>query len=103
MIEVTCAHCGKSFLPAPQHAMKDGRGLYCKPTCWLHRNDGVKKPCGSGRKASKVAQYTKDGDLVKVYDSAKEIERILGYDAKSIRAYIYKKSPYKGFVWKFVD
>lgn len=103
MIEVTCAHCGKSFILAPQHALRDGKGFYCKPTCFLHRNDNVKKPCGSGRKASKVAKYTKAGDLVQVYESAKEAERLEGYDAKGIMSCIYNKKPYKGFMWEYID
>lgn len=37
--EKYCAKCGKRFIPAPEHALKSGRKFYCKPTCYLHRND----------------------------------------------------------------
>jgi hypothetical protein len=102
MIEQKCATCGKAFIPAPQHALRDERGFYCKPTCFLHRAK-AKKPCGRGRTAHKVAQYTKDGKIVKVYESAKQIEVELGFDAKNLRAHIYQKRPYRGYVWEFID
>ena len=102
MSDAICPRCGARFRTAPQHAMVDERGAYCKPTCWIHRDDDVKKPCGSGRKASKVALCDKDGQVLKVYDSAKEVERIYGYDAKILRACISKGTPYRGFMWKYV-
>ena len=42
--ERVCAKCGKIFCPAPYHQFKDNRSnWYCKPTCWLHRNDKKKE------------------------------------------------------------
>jgi hypothetical protein len=40
MQEHKCKKCKKNFIPAPEHAYKDGKGLYCSWTCYLHRNDG---------------------------------------------------------------
>ena len=54
MIESKCAHCGKMFIPSTQHALIDGKKIYCKPTCFLHRKDGIKKPCGSGRRQARL-------------------------------------------------
>lgn len=89
------------FIPAPQHELKDGKGLYCKPTCYLHRNDGRKKPCGSGRKASKISKCTERGEVVKVYESVKEAERLDGYNEKSLRKSLSAGITYKGFIWKY--
>lgn len=48
-IEKVCAKCGKIFCPAPQHRFKDCRSrYYCKPTCWIHRNDEQKKETNDG-------------------------------------------------------
>ena len=103
MIETKCAYCGKMFIKAPQHSLVDGKNAYCKPTCFLHRNDGKKKPCGRGRKGRRVAQYTKDGELVKAYNGANEAAESFWCVAKTIRDYIYQGKPYGGFLWKFLD
>lgn len=40
--EKKCANCGKNFIPAPYHAFKKNEKYYCKYTCYIHRNDGLK-------------------------------------------------------------
>ena len=50
-----------------------------------------------------VAQYTKDGQLVKIWDSLKEITETLGYSASAIsnNALGRTKSSHK-YVWKYI-
>lgn len=56
-----------------------------------------------GEKASKVARCTESGEIIKIYDSAKETEHLDGYDAKTLRDSIKLGKPYKGFIWKYTD
>ena len=51
-----------------------------------------------------VAQYTKDGELIKVWQSTREVERQIGFASINIsRAArgIHKQS--HGFIWKYVE
>ena len=54
----------------------------------------------------KVAQYTKDGEYIKTWDSIKEVEDALGIDASSISAVCLGTNPHRktsgGFIWKHV-
>lgn len=44
IVERKCPTCGKIFCPAPYHRFKDNKGrLYCRWTCYNHRNDKEKK------------------------------------------------------------
>ena len=33
MIEVVCPNCGRTFIPAPQHVLREGDKYLCKWTC----------------------------------------------------------------------
>lgn len=55
------------------------------------------------RKSKRVAQKTKDGELVKVWSSTKEVERQTGWSSSNISACCrgrYKQA--YGFIWKYV-
>ena len=43
--EVTCAKCGKRFIPARFHVFKHGSKYYCKWTCFNHRDDKGASDC----------------------------------------------------------
>lgn len=49
-----------------------------------------------------ICQYTKDGELVRIWLSNHDIQRELGYDRKSIKwACIGKQNTAYGYVWKY--
>jgi len=59
----------------------------------------------SGKARSKpVGQYTRDGKLIKVWQSTMEVERQLGFDNGAISAVARgeRKTAY-GYVWKYVE
>ena len=101
MIETHCPRCGRRFIPAPQHVFVDNRGAYCKPTCWLHRNDGIedKRKC----KGQKVAQYNLDGTIIKTFDTLAEAGRSLNCAAQSISYACRHNEEYRGYKWRYVE
>lgn len=55
-------------------------------------------------KSKRVAQYTKDGKLVKIWSSLKQITREMGWNAANISKVCYGKRPSMyGFLWRYVD
>jgi len=51
-----------------------------------------------------VGQYTRDGKLIKVWQSAHEVQRQLGfYQGNISRAVLGKTKTAYGYVWKYVD
>ena len=40
LIEKKCAYCGKTFVPAVEHAYKKGKKIFCKYTCMLRYREG---------------------------------------------------------------
>ena len=101
MLEARCPHCGKWFIPAPQHAMRDSRGAYCKPTCWIHRNDGIEN--SYKRKGQKVIQCNLDGAVVKMFDTLAEAGRSLYCSAQSIGRACRHKEVYRGYKWRYAE
>lgn len=56
----------------------------------------------NGKKSKKVAQYTLDGKLVKIWPSSMEIVRQLGYSQGNISMCCIGKRPTAyGFIWKY--
>ena len=53
-----------------------------------------------------MAQYTKDGDLVKIWDSIVDVTRELGIDSSTIGKVCKGTNQHRhtagGFVWKYV-
>lgn len=59
----------------------------------------------NGRRSKKIAQYTKDGNLVRVYPSLNEAKR-QGYQASNICKCAQGHRSYShayGYVWRYVD
>ena len=95
-MEDVCAKCGKVFIPASHHALKDEYGKYCKPTCFLHRKDDRKKAC-----EKMVVQYGDDGKEVRRFKSATAAAMFVGTDPKMISSACRNGAKCKGFTWKY--
>lgn len=93
--EKICRYCGKKFPPAPQHSLKDTYGYYCKPTCFLHR-DELKK-----RKARRVIAMC--GDRVETFKSATDAANQFGTSQKIIRNACRNGEKYRGKLWKYEE
>ena len=103
MVEVRCPVCGRNFIPAPQHVFVDNRGAYCKPTCWLYRNDNVKKEYKGLRRERKVLKFDKSGRLVGAYDSLVEAARSVNCSAPSIGYACRQGRESRGYVWRYAE
>lgn len=99
--ESKCRTCGRLFIPAPEHALKDCRGIYCKPTCFLNRP--APPPKGSGRKTKPVEQCTLDGEVIAIYPGAFQAEVETGLLKSGIVRAITKKMVYHGYIWRYKD
>lgn len=100
MLETKCPKCGKRFVPAPQHAHVDYRGAYCKPTCWLHRDDGVENK--RKLKGQKVVQYNPDGTIVNSFDTITEAALTLKCSTYRISLACRNKAEFRGYKWRYV-
>lgn len=72
---------------------------------WRYKNEPFNKYDTSSDKHCKpVAQYSLDGKLIKIWDSATEIERELGYFHGNIgKCCLGKYKTSNGYIWKFYD
>ena len=51
----------------------------------------------------KIAQYTLNGDLIKIYKSANEVEKELGFGKRQVRECCKGvRENHKGFIFKFI-
>ena len=99
--ERRCGRCGKSFIPAPQHALKDARNVYCSCTCFMHRKDGTKKKkVGSKRR---VEQYTKDGEYIQTFIDSETAAKSVNCAQNSIMAACRKGKSCRGYMWKYTE
>lgn len=66
---------------------------------------GLKKPrINDPLKSKRVAQYTKNGELVKIYPSSKEAERETGFLRSNICTICRKgKGTVYGYKWEYMD
>ena len=56
------------------------------------------------RTSKSVGQYTRDGNLIKVWQSASEVQRQLGFDRRNICAVARGKAKTAyGYVWKYIE
>lgn len=91
--EAKCRYCGRVFVPAPYHALKDSNGLYCKPTCFLHREELYEK--------KKKAVIAVRGDEIKRFKSVREASDTFDSDPKTIRRACKTGERHKGYVWEY--
>ena len=94
--EKTCCICGKIFTP---HPTKRNRNKVCSDECAkiLIRLEASKRK-------RKVAQYDQEGKLIKIWDSARDIQNETGYHESNINKCCnnYIKKAY-GYIWKYAD
>ena len=66
-------------------------------------NHGTRNERSAKNRSKSVGQYTLDGDLVKVWQSANEVQRRTGFDRGSFsKAANGKYKQAYGFIWKYV-
>lgn len=105
---VICEKCGKSFIPTYEWVYKDNEKYYCSWTCYNHRND-FKKDQPNKNAANihtkRVEQYTLDGQLIAVFDSAQSAAEAVGCGkTDQIRNVCNGRADTcKGFVWKYAN
>ena len=72
----------------------------------------VPAPRKRGHRGRKVAQYTKDGELIKIYDSIPEAAKACNGDSSQLYKTIHNKRnsvtghkyrTFKGYVWKIYE
>lgn len=100
MTEVKCQKCGKMFIPAPMHSLRDDRGFYCKPTCFLHRQMPRGRRHGN---CKTVAMCDRDGNVIRTFPSALNAAEHIGADVKGLREACIDKSMCRGYRWKYVE
>lgn len=91
-----CRYCGKKFVPAPQHALKDTYGMYCKPTCYLHGANLTKSNC-------KVVLMYRGDELLEEFKTATAAAQWVSGEPKLIRDACRKGTKYKGYTWKYEE
>ena len=66
-------------------------------------NHGTAKERSAKKRSKPVAQYTKDGELVKTWASTMEVERELGFSNSGVsRVARGKRKTMYGYIWKYV-
>lgn len=72
-------------------------------TCKQNLNHGSRNERAAKARSKPVGQYTRDGDLVKVWPSTKEAERQAGFNHGNIsQAANGNRKTAHGFIWKYV-
>ena len=72
---------------------------------WGTRNERARKTnINNPMRSKQVAQYDKDGNLIQVWPSASEVERVLGYSQGNISQCCNgKQKTAYGYFWKFAS
>ncbi len=87
-----CSVCGKPFLATPTHWNKARRCRDC----------GQEK--ARAARCKPVAQYTENGDLIKVYESARIANQETGISYKMISSACHKRGKKAGgYLWRFYN
>lgn len=89
-----CIVCGKEFIPS---GTKRNRARVCSIECKIkHDTENAEK-----RKVP-ILQLSVDGDLIKKWPSARDVQNKLGYFESNINKCCRGKiKTYKGFIWKY--
>lgn len=97
-----------AFIPNPQklpyinHIDEDKTNNNVENLAWCTPSENVKHSIY--KQCCKVKQITKDGELVKTWDSCHQIERELGYNRSAIINVCKKKLRYAyNFRWEYMD
>ena len=69
-----------------------------------NNNHGTRNARSAKAQSKSVGQYTRDGELIKIWQSAHEVKRRLGFDQSAVsKAARGKYKTAYGYVWKYVD
>ena len=67
-------------------------------------NHGTRNERMAKTKNKPVCQYTRDGKLIKVWQSVNEVKRQLGFDCGNIsKVALGKQKTAYGYVWKYIE
>ena len=89
-----CIVCGKEFLPAPS---KRNRAKVCSIECKIKHDKE-----NAAKKNKPINQLSLNGELVKTWASATEIQNTLGYFGSNINKCCKGKiNTYKGYIWRY--
>lgn len=101
LFEKTCPFCSKKFIPAPEHAYRVEKRLYCSWHCYLsvlRMNENRKKNYNQ----RVVEMYDQSGSLLERFASARDAAERLGFRVDSIRECCRREAKtYKGYVWRY--
>ena len=100
MIEVSCRKCGKMFIPAPMHSLRDAKGLYCSCTCFLHREMPKVNSRGNRKKVVMCDRYWNE---IKTFPSATKAAEYVGVEPNTLGMAIREKRMSQGFLWVYKD
>ena len=71
---------------------------------WKYKTDNKEIKRYSDTRTKKISQYSKDGDIIKIWSSFKEITNELGIDRKEIYNVCNgKRKTARGFIWKYTE
>lgn len=96
MMESICPICKKIFIKAAFHIYVDGTDTYCSWTCYN------KRQMKQGKKSMAVVMKGEDGNILKVFESAKDAEQKTGFLADGIREACRDGSLYMKRYWEYV-
>lgn len=91
-----CVVCGKEFTPSKT---KRKRAKTCSHECWLILTQNYAKA-----RQKPIAQYSLEGELIKVWESARQVQNELGFFESNInKCCRHNIKRYKGFVWEYAE
>lgn len=100
MIEKKCPKCGKMFIPAPMHSLRDVNGFYCSCTCFLHRE--IPKVNLRGNRKT-VAMCDRYGNEIKIFPSDTKAAAYVGIEPNSLRLAIKENRMSMGYFFKYAE
>lgn len=96
MRDMTCSKCGKNFVPAAKHLYRDEQNYYCSWTCYIHRNDQIRK---ESRKA--VEMCFPNGTIIRRFTSVTNAAESMGFAYKNIQQACREEALYFGYLWRY--
>lgn len=89
-----CVVCGKIFTPAPT---KRKRNKVCSNECKL-----ILDKINAQKRKRKICQFSKSGEFIKMWDSARDIQNNTGFCESNInKCCNHLIKSYKGYIWEY--
>lgn len=84
------------------HINEDKTDNRAENLMWCSRKENVNWGSRTQKCSKPVLQFTKDGELIREWPSAHEVERCLGFNQGGISMCCSgQRKSYKGFIWKY--